>query len=80
MGLKQAANIVRITYWFILAYAYAQEQPVCLKIFRLELLNRFEGLAFDEDASPEDKWRDPKDAASDASQAGLGRTRRRRRA
>ncbi len=48
--------------------------------FQLELLNRFEGLAFNEDASPEDKWRDPKDAVSDASQADLERTRRRRRA
>ncbi len=46
---------------------------------RLDLRNRFEGLQLDEDASPEDEWRDFKDAVADASQAHLGKTRRRRR-
>ncbi len=36
-------------------------------------------MQLDEDASPEDEWRELKDAVADASQAHLGNTRRRRR-
>ncbi len=43
---------------------------------RLDLRNRFEGLQLDEDACPEDEWL--KDEVADASQAHLGKTRRRR--
>ncbi len=51
-----------------------------LKTAALEhLRNRFEGLQLDEDASPEDEWRELKDAVADASQAHLGKTCRRRR-
>ncbi len=52
---------------------------VALEHLRLDLRNRFEYLQLDEDASPEDKWREFKDAVADASQAHLGKMRRRRR-
>ncbi len=67
------------------------EVPVCsnlrtsklktaaLEHLRLDLRNRFEGLHLDEDASPEGEWREIKDAVSDASQAHIGKTHRRRR-
>ncbi len=44
---------------------------------RLDLRNRFEGLQLDEDASPEDEWRELKDAVEDVSRAHLGKTHRR---
>ncbi len=50
-----------------------------LEHLRLDTQNRFEGLQLDEDASPGDEWRELKDAVADASQAHLGKTRRRRR-
>ncbi len=50
-----------------------------LEHLRLDLRNRFEGLQLDEDASPEDEWRELKEAVADASQAHLGKTRRCRR-
>ncbi len=46
---------------------------------RLDLRNRFESLQLDEDAFPENEWRELKYAVADASQAHLGKTRRRRR-
>ncbi len=54
-------------------------KTAALEHLRLDLRNRFEGLQLDEDASPEDERREPKDAVADASQAHLGKTRRRRR-
>ncbi len=42
-------------------------------------LKTVEGLQLNEDASPEDEWRELKDAAAGVSQAHLGKTRRRRR-
>ncbi len=50
-----------------------------VKTAALDLRDRFEGLQLDEDASPEDEWRELKDAVADASQAHLGKTCRRRR-
>ncbi len=38
-----------------------------------------EGLQVDEEATPENEWRELKDAVAHASQAHLGKTRRRRR-
>ncbi len=55
------------------------QTPAALEHLRLDLWNRFEGLQLDEDASPEDEWRELKDAVADASQAHLGKTRRCRR-
>ncbi len=40
---------------------------VALEHLRLDLRNRFEGLQLDEEASPEDEWRELKDAVADAS-------------
>ncbi len=57
----------------------AKLKKVALEHLRQDLRNRFEGLQLDEDASPEDEWREFKDAVADASQAHLGKTRRRRR-
>ncbi len=57
----------------------AKLKTVALEHLRLDLRNRFEGLQVDEDASPEDEWRELKDAVADASQALLGKTCRRRR-
>ncbi len=57
----------------------AKLKTVALEHLRLDLRNRFEGLQLDEDASPEDEWRELKDAVANASQAHLGKTRRRRR-
>ncbi len=54
-------------------------KTVALEHLRLDLRNRFEGLQLDEDASPENEWRELKDPVADASQAHLGKTRRRRR-
>ncbi len=56
-----------------------QLKTVALEHHRLDLRNRSEGLQLDEDASPEDEWRELKDAVADASQAHLGKMRRRRR-
>ncbi len=42
-------------------------KTVPLEQFRLDLRNRFEGLQLDEDASPEDEWRELKDAFANAS-------------
>ncbi len=53
-------------------------KTAALQHLRLDLRNRFEGLQLDEDASPEDEWRELKDVVADASQAHLGKTRRRR--
>ncbi len=44
-----------------------QLKIVALEHLRLDLRNRFEGLQLDEDASPEDEWRELKDALADAS-------------
>ncbi len=49
----------------------AKLKTAALEILRLDLRNRFE------DASPEDERRELKDAVADASQAHLGKTRRR---
>ncbi len=57
----------------------AKLKTVALEHLRLDLRNRFDGLQLDEDASPEDEWQELKDAVTDASQAHLGKTRRRRR-
>ncbi len=57
----------------------ARLKAVALKRLRLDLRNRFEGLQLNEDASPADEWRELKDAVAGASQAHLGKTRRRRR-
>ncbi len=57
----------------------AKVKTAALEHLRLDLRNRFEGLQLDEDASLEDEWRELKDAVADASQAHLGKTRRRRR-
>ncbi len=54
-------------------------KTAALEQLRLGLRNRFEGLQLDEDASPEDAWRELKDAVADASQAHLGKTHCRRR-
>ncbi len=54
-------------------------KTAALEHLRLDLRNRFEGVQLDEDASPEDEWRELNDAVADASQAHLGKTRRRRR-
>ncbi len=53
----------------------AKLKTVALEHLRLDQRNRFEGLQLDEDASPEDKWRELKDAVEDASQAHFGKTR-----
>ncbi len=57
----------------------AKLKTVALKHLRLGLRNRFVGLQLNENASPEDEWRELKDTVADASQAYLGRTRRPRR-
>ncbi len=51
----------------------AKLKTAVLKNLRLDLRNRFEGMQLDEDASPEDEWRELKDAVADASQAHLGK-------
>ncbi len=51
-------------------------KTAALEHLRLDLRNRFEGLQLEEDASPEDEWRELKDAVADASQTHLGKTRR----
>ncbi len=50
-----------------------------LEHLRLDLRNRFEGLQLGKDASPEDEWRELKEAVTGASQAHLGKARRGRR-
>ncbi len=45
----------------------AKLKTVALEHLRLDLRNRFEGLQLDEDAYPEDEWRELKDAVADAS-------------
>ncbi len=57
----------------------AKLKTAALEPLRLDLRSRFEGLQLGEDASPEDEWRGLKEAVADASQALLGKTRRRRR-
>ncbi len=57
----------------------AKLKTVALEHLRLDLPNRFEGLQLNEDTSLEDEWRELKDAVAHASQAHLGKTRRRRR-
>ncbi len=44
-------------------------KTAALEHLRLDLRNRFEGMQLDEDASPEDEWRELKDAVADASHA-----------
>ncbi len=56
----------------------AKLKTAAMEHTRLDLRNRFESLQLVEDASPEDEWRELKDAVADASQAHLGKTRRRR--
>ncbi len=75
----------------MVAYAYACKQlafpavdTVNLKTatvekIRPELRNRFEGLGFVADASPEDEWRLLKNAVAESCQTHSGRTRLRRR-
>ncbi len=46
----------------------AKLKTAALEHLRLDLRNRLEGLQLDEDASPEDEWRELKHAAADASQ------------
>ncbi len=55
----------------------AKLKTAALEHLRLDLWNRFEGLLLDEDAFPEEEWRDLKDAVADASHAHLGKTHRR---
>ncbi len=50
-------------------------KKVALEHLWLDLWKRFEGLQLDEDAFPEDEWRELKDAAAGASQALLGKMR-----
>ncbi len=54
-------------------------KTTALEHLRLDLRKPFEVLQLNEDASPENAWRELKDAVADASQAHLGRTLRRRR-
>ncbi len=56
----------------------ARLKPAALEHLRLDLRNRFKGLQQDEDASPENEWRELKHAVTGASKTPLGRTRRRR--
>ncbi len=57
----------------------AKLKTVVLEHLGLDIRNSFDGLQLDEDASPEDEWRELKDAVANASQAHLGKTRSHRR-
>ncbi len=51
MGLRQEVNMARIN-----PARHGKVKTVALEHLRLDLRNRFEGLQFNEDASPEDDW------------------------
>ncbi len=52
----------------------AKLKTVALEHLRLDLRNRFEGLQLDDDASPEDEWRELRDTSrkNAPSPSGLG--------
>ncbi len=85
MGLKQAVSMARLRLCRKAAHVSncpaqlgtAKLKTVALEHLQLDHWTRFEGLPFDEDASPEDEWQELKDAVADASQAHLGKMRRR---
>ncbi len=53
----------------------AKMKIIALENLWMDIRNRFQGLQLDEDASPEDEWRELKDAVADASWSLVKRMR-----